>query len=138
MCHGYDDGRSRARRRHHPLRAMPRLFLRALVAVRPRRRIEALGGWRFGNTINGAQAEYLLVPYAQANLAKIPDDLTDEQVVLCGHRFDRLQRRGVRRTSRLAIRWSFSRRDQSGCAQRRAQSSWARRSSSVSIAIRCA
>jgi threonine dehydrogenase-like Zn-dependent dehydrogenase len=43
---------------------------------------EALGGWRFGNTINGAQAEYLLVPHAQANLAKIPDELTDEQVVL--------------------------------------------------------
>jgi alcohol dehydrogenase len=36
----------------------------------------------FGNTINGAQAEYLLVPDAQANLAKIPDELTDEQVVL--------------------------------------------------------
>src|SRR5678810_570639 len=29
---------------------------------------EALGGWRFGNTINGAQAEYLLVPSAQANI----------------------------------------------------------------------
>ena len=43
---------------------------------------EALGGWRFGNTINGAQAEYLLVPHAQANLAKIPDELSDEQVVL--------------------------------------------------------
>src|SRR5215510_5316685 len=43
---------------------------------------EAIGGWRFGNTINGAQAEYLLVPNAQANLAKIPDELTDEQVVL--------------------------------------------------------
>ena len=44
--------------------------------------MEAIGGWRFGNTINGAQAEYLLVPNAQANLAKIPDELTDEQVVL--------------------------------------------------------
>lgn len=43
---------------------------------------EAIGGWRFGNTIDGAQAEYLLVPYAQANLAKIPESLTDEQVVL--------------------------------------------------------
>jgi len=43
---------------------------------------EALGGWRFGNTINGAQAEYLRVPHAQANLAKIPDELTDEHVVL--------------------------------------------------------
>ena len=43
---------------------------------------EAIGGWRFGNTINGAQAEYLRVPYAQANLSKIPDELSDEQVVL--------------------------------------------------------
>ena len=41
-----------------------------------------IGGWKFGNTINGAQAEYLLVPNAEVNLAKIPDDLTDEQVVL--------------------------------------------------------
>lgn len=43
---------------------------------------QALGGWRFGNTLNGAQAEYLLVPNAQANLAKIPAGLTDEQAVL--------------------------------------------------------
>jgi len=43
---------------------------------------EALGGWRFGNTIDGAQAEYLLVPSAQANLTPIPDDVSDEQVVL--------------------------------------------------------
>jgi threonine dehydrogenase-like Zn-dependent dehydrogenase len=43
---------------------------------------EAIGGWRFGNTINGAQAEYLLVPSAQANLAKIPAGLSDEQAVL--------------------------------------------------------
>src|SRR5689334_224084 len=42
----------------------------------------AIGGWKFGNTVNGAQAEYLLVPAAQANLAKIPEELTDEQVVL--------------------------------------------------------
>lgn len=42
----------------------------------------AIGGWRFGNTIDGAQAEFLRVPNAQANLAKIPDDLTDEQAVL--------------------------------------------------------
>jgi len=43
---------------------------------------EAIGGWRFGNTIDGAQAEYLLIPDAQANMAKIPDQLRDEQVVL--------------------------------------------------------
>ncbi len=44
---------------------------------------EAIGGWRFGNTINGCQAEFVLVPNAQANLAKIPDALRDEEVVLC-------------------------------------------------------
>jgi threonine dehydrogenase-like Zn-dependent dehydrogenase len=43
----------------------------------------ALGGWRFGNTINGAWAEYLLVPDARANLAPIPQGLTDEDVMLC-------------------------------------------------------
>ncbi len=43
---------------------------------------EALGGWRLGNTLDGAQAEYVRVPNAQANLAKIPDGVTDEQVVL--------------------------------------------------------
>ena len=49
-----------------------------------------LGGWRFGNTINGAWAEYLLVPDARANLAPIPDALTDEQVVLSRYLLDRL------------------------------------------------
>jgi threonine dehydrogenase-like Zn-dependent dehydrogenase len=39
------------------------------------------GGWRFGNSIDGVQADYFLVPYAQGNLAKIPKTLTDEQVV---------------------------------------------------------
>ncbi|WIG93443.1 NAD(P)-dependent alcohol dehydrogenase [Myxococcus sp. SDU36] len=43
---------------------------------------EALGGWRMGNTQDGAQAEYIRIPSAQANLAPIPDGLTDEQVVL--------------------------------------------------------
>lgn len=43
---------------------------------------EALGGWRLGNTLNGAQAEYVRIPNAQANLAKIPDELSDKQVVL--------------------------------------------------------
>jgi alcohol dehydrogenase len=43
----------------------------------------AVGGWKFGNTIDGAWAEYLLVPDARANLAPIPADLTDEEVLLC-------------------------------------------------------
>lgn len=44
---------------------------------------KAIGGWRFGNTIDGAQAEYLLVPDAMTNLAAVPDTLTDEQVLMC-------------------------------------------------------
>ncbi|WP_290788933.1 alcohol dehydrogenase catalytic domain-containing protein, partial [Halomonas sp.] len=42
-----------------------------------------MGGWRFGNTIDGAQAEYLCVPDAQANLSPVPDGLTDDQVLMC-------------------------------------------------------
>ena len=44
---------------------------------------KAMGGWRFGNTIDGCQAEYVLVPNAAANLAPIPDALSDEQVLMC-------------------------------------------------------
>jgi threonine dehydrogenase-like Zn-dependent dehydrogenase len=42
-----------------------------------------LGGWRFGNTIDGCQAEYVLVPDAMTNLAPVPEALTDEQVLMC-------------------------------------------------------
>ena len=44
---------------------------------------KAIGGWKFGNTIDGCQAEYVLVPDAMANLAPIPEGLTDEQVLMC-------------------------------------------------------
>jgi len=44
---------------------------------------KGMGGWRFGNTIDGAQAEYLLVPDAMVNLAPVPEALTDEQVLMC-------------------------------------------------------
>ena len=44
--------------------------------------VSALGGWRLGNTLHGTQAELVRVPFAQANLARIPEDLSDEQVVL--------------------------------------------------------
>ncbi len=42
-----------------------------------------MGGWKFGNTIDGCQAEYVLVPDAMANLAPVPDGLSDEQVLMC-------------------------------------------------------
>jgi threonine dehydrogenase-like Zn-dependent dehydrogenase len=44
---------------------------------------KAMGGWKFGNTIDGCQAEYVLVPDAMANLAPVPDELSDEQVLMC-------------------------------------------------------
>lgn len=43
----------------------------------------AIGGWKFGNTIDGCQAEYVLVPNAMANLTSVPEGLTDEQVLMC-------------------------------------------------------
>lgn len=41
------------------------------------------GGWRFGNTIDGCQAEFVVVPDAMTNLAPVPSSLTDEQVLMC-------------------------------------------------------
>lgn len=40
-----------------------------------------IGGWRLGNSVDGVQAEFFRVPYAQANLAHIPEGLSDEEVV---------------------------------------------------------
>lgn len=45
--------------------------------------LKPLGGWRMGNTIDGCQAEYVVVPDAMANLAPVPDGLTDEEVLMC-------------------------------------------------------
>jgi alcohol dehydrogenase len=43
----------------------------------------AMGGWRLGNTIDGCQAEYVVIPDASANLTPVPQELTDEQVLMC-------------------------------------------------------
>jgi threonine dehydrogenase-like Zn-dependent dehydrogenase len=51
--------------------------------ARAKHGFQAIGGWKFGNTIDGCQAEYVLVPDAMANLALVPDGLTDEQVLMC-------------------------------------------------------
>ena len=39
------------------------------------------GGWIFGHTIDGVQAEYARVPFADNSVYKIPAGLTDEQVL---------------------------------------------------------
>jgi alcohol dehydrogenase len=39
------------------------------------------GGWIFGHLINGLQAEYARVPFADNSVYKIPSGLTDEQVL---------------------------------------------------------
>jgi alcohol dehydrogenase len=39
------------------------------------------GGWIFGHTINGLQAEYARVPFADNSVYKVPEGLTDEQVL---------------------------------------------------------
>jgi threonine dehydrogenase-like Zn-dependent dehydrogenase len=44
---------------------------------------KAIGGWKLGNTIDGCQAEFVRIPDAVANLALVPDDLSDEQVLMC-------------------------------------------------------
>jgi alcohol dehydrogenase len=39
------------------------------------------GGWIFGHLIDGLQAEYARVPFADNSVYKIPEELTDEQVL---------------------------------------------------------
>jgi alcohol dehydrogenase len=39
------------------------------------------GGWIFGHTIDGLQAEYARVPFADTSVYKVPEELSDEQVL---------------------------------------------------------
>ena len=42
------------------------------------------GGWALGCRIDGGQAEYVRVPFADIGLNKIPDNVTDRQALLVG------------------------------------------------------
>ena len=42
------------------------------------------GGWALGCRIDGGQAEYVRVPYADQGLNRIPDSVTDEQALFVG------------------------------------------------------
>ena len=39
------------------------------------------GGWIFGHLIDGLQAEFARVPFADTSVYKVPDELSDEQVL---------------------------------------------------------
>ena len=46
--------------------------------------IDPHGGWALGCRIDGGQAEFVRVPYADQGLNKIPDSVTDEQALFVG------------------------------------------------------
>ena len=45
---------------------------------------DPLGGWALGCRIDGGQAEYVRIPYADNGLTRIPDTVSDEQALFTG------------------------------------------------------
>ncbi len=80
---------------------------------------EAVGGWRFGNTINGAQAEYLLVPVGPGQSREDPGR-RDRRAGRPPrrHRLDRLRRRGIGRRPDRRHRRGLRPGSRSDCARR--------------------
>jgi alcohol dehydrogenase len=72
------------------------------------------GGWIFGHLIDGLQAEYARVPFAETSVHKVPEDLADEQV-LSSRTSCRRPTRWASSTGRStrATRWSWSERGRS-------------------------
>jgi threonine dehydrogenase-like Zn-dependent dehydrogenase len=87
---------------------------------------KAIGGWKFGNTIDGCQAEFVRVPDAIVNLAPVPGTLTDEQVLMCPD----IMSTGFSGADEVAPKSAtlspFSLRGRSGFARLRVRSSAAR------------
>ncbi|WP_199256758.1 zinc-binding dehydrogenase [Alteribacillus sp. YIM 98480] len=50
--------------------------------IGPENDFSSPGGWRLGNTVDGTHAEYFKMPFPQFNLTKIPDELTDNDVLM--------------------------------------------------------
>ena len=81
-----------------------------------------IGGWKFGNTIDGCQAEYVLVPDAMANLAPVPRGAHRRAGAdVPRHHVHGIRRRRARRHHASATRSRYSRRARSGYARRPAQ-----------------
>jgi alcohol dehydrogenase len=43
------------------------------------------GGWVFGHVIDGLQAEYARVPFADTSVYRVPEALSDDQVLFLAH-----------------------------------------------------
>jgi alcohol dehydrogenase len=82
---GFREGPAGDRGRDHPERHEQCLSLRLLLAGRRGHAawLEAARRLEVRQHHRRAQAEYLRVPDAMANLAPVPDGLTDEQVLMC-------------------------------------------------------
>jgi isopropanol dehydrogenase (NADP+) len=76
---------------------------------------EMLGGWKFANQKDGIFADYFHVNAAEANLAPIPDDLSDEQACYCCDMLSTgFMPAPSTPPSRSAARWRSSPRARSG------------------------
>ena len=82
---------------------------------------EAVGGigWIFGHLIDGVQAEYARVPYAETSVHVVPEGVSDEQVLFLADILPTGYEIGVQNGARGAGRHDRGRR-------RRARSGWRR------------
>ena len=67
---------------HQVLRPLRQLQDRPVLALHGRGRGSPGIGWVFGHLIDGTQAEYVRVPYAENSLHLLPEGVTDEQAVM--------------------------------------------------------
>ena len=68
------------------------------------------GGWIFGHLIDGLQAEYARVPFADTSVYKVPDELDDEQVLFLADILPTAYEVGVLNGARRARRHRRDRR----------------------------
>ena len=75
-------------------------------------------GWIFGHLIDGTQAEYARVPFAETTVHKVPEGVTDEQVLFLADILPTGYEVGVRTAGSSPATWSWS--------SARARSAWPR------------
>ncbi len=92
------------------------------------------GGWIFGHLIDGLQAEYARVPFADTSVHKLPEAISDEQVLFLADILPTALRgrRSQRPRRARATRSQSSARDRSGSPPCSRRSSTRRRTSSRS------